>query len=223
MRVHHDDLDLKYDAKYHVERYLEKKGIYLEMFEYKYEDIEDLVRHCREPRDIEYGITEEMISLARVESMQDGERVVGGDSFSSSRRSSPPGNPESSSQQPSSSEPIMAYRSLPLDSAQLEDSRPTISRTQSIPILSPTSARHRQSIMEDEHELQSLCHLQAPLPTLENYGTTPETLYSEMDIATPESVVHGHGTTTSKEMDEENENDYKGLCVRAWTAERIES
>ena len=176
------------------------------MFEYKYEDIKDLVRHCRAPRDIERGITEETIPLARVESMQFAGRGVGADSFSSSRRSSPSGNLESSSQQVLSSEPLMAYRSLHLDSTQPEDSRPTQYRTQSIPISSPTSARHRQSIMEDEHELQSLC-LQAPFPTLENYGTTPETLYSETDIATPESVVHGHGATATKEMDEENEND----------------
>ena len=61
--------------------------------------------------------------------------------------------------------------------------------------------------MEDEHELQSLCHLQAPIPALDNYGTTPETLYSEMDIATPESAVRELGTTARKDMDEGNEND----------------
>ena len=200
-RVDHRDLDLNCDAKYHVERYLEKKGIYLEMFEYKYEDIKDLVRHCRGSRDIECGI-DEIIPLTRVGSKDDAGWEMAGDSTGASGRSSSSGSLESSSQQAANLEPLITCQLLP--STRLEDSLPPRRRTQSIPIPSPTSTRHRQSIMEDEHELQSLCRLQTPLPPMD-YGTTPETLYSETDIATPESGEHGHGTTSIKDMDEEND------------------
>lgn len=200
-RVNHRDLDLNCDARYHVERYLEKNGIYLEMFEYKYEDIKDLVRHCRGSRDIECA-NDERIPLMRVGSKDDAGWEMSGDSTRASSRLPASGSVESSSQQALNLEPLITCQLLP--STRLEDSLPPRHRTQSIPIPSPTSARRRQSIMEDEHELQSLCRLQTPLPIMD-YGTTPETLYSETDIATPESRMDGHVPTSTKDMDEENE------------------
>ena len=45
------------NAKYHIERYLDSKGIYVGLFQYKYEDIRDLVQECC--RDTEYGLLSE--------------------------------------------------------------------------------------------------------------------------------------------------------------------
>ena len=62
-------------------------------------------------------------------------------------------------------------------------------------------------MLQDELELQSLSHLQAAIPALDCPGTTPETIFSETDIATPEYVVRRHETNASKDMDEGDEND----------------
>ena len=35
------------NAKYHIERYLDSKGIHIDILEYKFVDIRDLVRRCR--------------------------------------------------------------------------------------------------------------------------------------------------------------------------------
>ena len=174
------------------------------MFEYKYEDIEDLVRRCRGSTDIEHGIIEGRIEPMPAGNIRDTGLGVAANSSGSSGQSSPSGNPKPSSQQ--AFEPLLKHPLRPLGSTR-SDSPRTQPRTPSIPILSPTSGRHRQLSIEDEHELQSLCHLQAPIPVLDDYGTTPETLYSGTDIGTPESAAHEHGTTTSKDMDEGNEND----------------
>ena len=40
-------MDLKYDARYHIERYLESEGIFLDCFEYNYGDISFLVDRFR--------------------------------------------------------------------------------------------------------------------------------------------------------------------------------
>jgi hypothetical protein len=42
------------NAKYHIERYLDKKEIHMDIFEYKYEDVWDLVQLCQE-KDREAG------------------------------------------------------------------------------------------------------------------------------------------------------------------------
>jgi len=44
------------NAKYHIERYLDKKEIHMDIFEYKYEDVWDLVPECpAEEIDLEVG------------------------------------------------------------------------------------------------------------------------------------------------------------------------
>ena len=57
IRLPHRDFDLECNAKYHIERYLDKEGICLDTFEYLYEDIEDIVERCRDRSgDLEYGL-----------------------------------------------------------------------------------------------------------------------------------------------------------------------
>jgi hypothetical protein len=58
LRFRHRDLDLRYNARYHIERYLEIEGIFLDCFQYKYEDISFLVDRFRcetQGEDLERG------------------------------------------------------------------------------------------------------------------------------------------------------------------------
>jgi hypothetical protein len=56
-RLRHREIDSPYDAQYHVERYLDKQGIFLDILDYKFEDIEDLIDKCRQSGDIECNVT----------------------------------------------------------------------------------------------------------------------------------------------------------------------
>ena len=57
IRLVHRQLDLERNARYHIERYLDSKGIHVDILEYKFEDIRGLVEQCRsqELGDLELG------------------------------------------------------------------------------------------------------------------------------------------------------------------------
>jgi hypothetical protein len=59
----HRDLDLGCDAEYHVLTFLEKElGIYIDSFEYRYQDIKDLVQNCLRSNDLEPGRSKNLLS-----------------------------------------------------------------------------------------------------------------------------------------------------------------
>lgn len=47
LQFRHCDLDFRRDARYHIERSLDREGIYIEIPEYNYDDVRDLVDSCR--------------------------------------------------------------------------------------------------------------------------------------------------------------------------------
>jgi hypothetical protein len=183
-RVQHTDLDLSCNATYHVERYLEEKDIYLDMFEYKYEDIKDLLKDCRGAGDIE--------SLLSPETFQGRPEGISGNAktgLTSSHRE--PGvitSPPSAASRPTlgstSSErkprKTQKSKSLSLSNIQSEGSaRHKHSRTLSNSIVSPISGHRRQSVAEDTVEMG---YINTP------QTSTPREINSDRNITTHTSM-----------------------------------
>jgi len=94
------------NVKYHIERYLDSKGIHVDILEYKFEDIRDLVQQCR-LGDVEAGrqipAAEEHARVTNVPTTPPQTGTVPSASYSGSTAYSSSGTPTSISRVPSPS------------------------------------------------------------------------------------------------------------------------